>query len=161
MAFTQDAQKPIIRVIGTRNPGLSDGTTTLEFTYPPDTGSPGIRGRENATFKETAGGNMRKQADAWLRTARIRWKEPSNFIPHQVQEMLRGAGDRTRTLTYIHNREVLSQLASGVEDEHSPGIGKLNGFVRNFTASRIGKDATGTQMYQCELEFQEATEAVT
>lgn len=155
--FTIDAQKPIIRATG-RNPGLSDGDETLEFTYPPSNDSPGIDSKENASFSVTVGGRQRKQADSFLREVDIRWLEPSNFIPTKIREIMRGKGNRARNaLTYIHHREVDSQLP-GIETEFSAGIGKLIGFVRLFRSPRIGRDSTGTQMFQCRLVFQEANE---
>lgn len=73
---------------------------------------------------------------------------------------MRGGGNRARNnLTYIHHREILSQLP-GIEVEFSPGIGQLNGFIQNFVAPWIGVDdlAPVTQMYRCTMVFQEANE---
>jgi len=157
MAFTIDTQKPIKRFTA-RNPGVRDGTINLEFTYPPENGSPGVDYVENASFSQTVGGQQRKQSDSWVRRVNIRWIEPSNFIPTKMFEIMRGSGNRARNaLTYVHHREILSQLP-GTENEFQPGIGQLFGHIISFKAKRIGRDSTGTQMYRCNLIFQEADE---
>lgn len=140
-----------------RNPGISNGTTELEFTYGPQTGSKGIRYVENADFSQTQGGQERKQADSMVRQVDIKWKEFSNFIPMSLLEMMRGGGNRAiSNLTYIHHRQILSQLP-GIEVEHSPGIGMLNGHIRLFDPVWIGKEGTN-DVYQCRLIFQESNE---
>lgn len=154
--FTKDAQKPIIRLgPGRRNPRLSDGTTELEFSYPPtEVEEPET---ENASFEETAGGESRKQADTWTREVRLRWYEPSNFIPTSIREMLRGGGDRTRQLTYTHHRELGSQLP-GVEIVNDDGTSSLQGHVRSFSTKPAGRDRSGTMAYWCSMTFKESSE---
>lgn len=153
--FTIDTQ-PTIRRATSRNPGLSDGTIVLEFSFPPEQMK--IRYVENASFQVTLGGQQRKQSDSWVREVDLTWVEFSNFIPTKIHEIMRGGGNRARNnLTYIHHREILSQLA-GTEVEFAAGIGQLNGFVKLFDPKRIGKDKSGTQMYRCRLVFQESNE---
>lgn len=156
MAVTIDAQ-PTIRRATTRNPGLIGGAITIEFSFPPEISR--IAPRENASFQVTLGGQERKQSDSMVREVRLVWVEFSNFIPTKIKELMRGGGNRARNnLTYIHHREILSQLP-GIENEFSPGIGQLNGFIRSFDDSeRLGKDVSGTQIYRCRLVFQEANE---
>lgn len=157
MAFMKDTQKPIMLPgPGRRNPRITDGTTEVEFTYPP--GRADVDLIENASFAETAGGQARKQADTLLRGVTLEWIEPSNYVPATILELMRGAGDRTRILTYKHHREILSQLGDGIELEAEVGVGQLVGHIRDFKATRIGKDISGTQIYSCRMVFQEANE---
>lgn len=153
--FTLDAQKPLIRATS-RNPGLIGGSTTLEFTYPPSREL--VEEMENASFATTIGGSQRKQADSWVRKVSLEWLEPSNYIPEKIYEMMRGGGNRAlSSITYIHLRPMPSQLP-GVENEYAPGLGKLMGYIADFKAPRVGRDASGTQMFKCRLVFQEADE---
>ncbi len=159
MAFTLDPEPPkIFAGAGRRNPRLTDGTTEVEMTYPPQSGSPGPTEKENASFQTTLGGSERKQADSWLRSVIIQWKEPGNFVPTKIHELMRGGGNRSRnTLTYKHHAEVLSQLP-GVEADED-GVVPLNGFIRRFIARPTGLvTEDGLRWYQCELRFQEANE---
>ncbi|KKM14422.1 hypothetical protein LCGC14_1706280 [marine sediment metagenome] len=153
--FTIDAQPTIQRATG-RNPGLTDGTINLEFSFPPALAQ--IDYVENASFQVTLGGQERKQSDSLVRQVNLEWMEFSNFIPVKIFEMMRGQGNRARNnLTYVHHREILSQLP-GTEVEFSAGIGQLNGFIKGFNPRRMGKDKSGTQIYRCRLVFQEANE---
>lgn len=153
--FTTDTQ-PTIQRATVRNPGITDGTINLEFSFPPEIAE--IDYIEDASFQTTLGGQERKQSDSLVRQVTLEWFEFSNFIPVNIFEMMRGQGNRARNnLTYIHHREILSQLP-GVENEFSPGIGQLNGFIREFKPRRRGKDKSGAQIYKCRLVFQEANE---
>lgn len=154
--FTIQPELPKVRATS-RNPGISDGTISLEFTYGPQSDSAGIRYVENASFSSTLGGQERKQSDSWIRRVDIKWKEFSDFIPTKMHEIMRGQGNRARNnLTYIHHRKILSQLP-GTEVEFAPGIGQLQGHIRLFTPVWIGKE-NGNDAYQCHLIFQEANE---
>ncbi len=154
--FTLQAQ-PIIQRATSRNPGISDGINPIEFSYGPNNKSLGIDYVENASFSNTLGGQQRKQSDSWLRTVDIRWREFSNFIPTKMHEFMRGQGNRARNnLTYIHHREILSQLP-GIEVEFAPGIGQLQGHIRLFKPKWRGKE-NGNDVYDCHLIFQEANE---
>jgi hypothetical protein len=153
--FTIDAQ-PTIQRATSRNPGLSDGTIVLEFSFPPEVSE--INYVENASFQTTLGGQERKQSDSLVRQVTLEWIEFSNFIPVKIFQMMRGQGNRARNnLTYVHHREILSQLP-GTEVEFAAGIGQLNGFIKEFRPRRRGKDVSGTQIYRCRLVFQEANE---
>lgn len=158
--FTQDAQKAVVRATS-RNPGLSDGTINLEFTYPPNRNSRGITQGENISEHLTIGGQRRKQADSWIRQVDIQWWEPTDFIPVEIFKIMRSSGNRAQnSLTYIHHRKILSQLP-GIEVEFSTGLGQLIGYISKFTADFRGTDdaeSVRTSMYLCRLVFKESNE---
>lgn len=154
--FTTQPELPKTRT-SLRNPGVSDGTTSLEFTYGPNSKSIGIRYVENASFSSTLAGQERKQSDSMIRRVDIRWREFSDFIPVEMFKLMRGQGNRARNnLTYIHHRKILSQLP-GIEVEFAPGIGQLQGHIRLFVPTWVGKE-NGNDVYDCHLIFQEANE---
>jgi hypothetical protein len=159
MAATKDAQLAIQRFGTSSNPKLSDGSQEIEFTYPPSADSPGPEYMENASLHTTVGGSRRKQSDSLIRVVRIKWLEPSNFIPTTILEMMYGGGDRTKTFTYTHHRPILSQLGSGVEPDVGGGIVPIKGFIQPpFRPQFAGTDIGGTQMFMCQLFFIESDE---
>ncbi len=158
MAFALESQLTIKRYGRPRNPQLSDGTTTVEFTYPPEAGSPGPDYVENNSFSTTIGGLRRKQSDSWLRRIEIRWFEPSTFIQDTIFAMMRGGGDRTKAFTYTHHRRIESQLGPGIEATDANGVIPITGYIERFKPKWIGQDASGTQAHACLLIFQESDE---
>lgn len=158
MTFTKEAQLPIRRYGTAKNPQLSDGTTTIEFSYPPQPGST-VKYETNQSLHQTIGGTRRSQEDSMIRVARISWLEPSDFIPNTILEMMYGGGDRTVLLTYTHHRRIFSQLGDGVEPTDTNGVIPITGFIQKpFDPQFAGHDFSGTQMSLCSMIFIESDE---